>query len=445
MDYQSHEVLALFNKSRHEIRGMQVKADDFVPFQNGRKLKISGTALNAVGALIKLQAERAGNSDFAIFSAWLSPLVSRQVPQNEIYGTIRSHIVDACLGAPLEILLAKSRWLFPMYGSDPLHWVLGWIEPGARLYHIFDSVPELRSVSWAEPALLELGDTVYATLGHLQIDWEPWRRVLHSPPEFERQMNNWACGFFVIHGMCVLAEGSGIENVKDSETERVREKTLKLVVDNIAYIFPYSFGRDPLIFEALKEQLWPRNLRTAGGTVKKLFQSFAEQATNDSMVSAQDVEMVCPAESPPVECMETKQSADPTPSTSETPVVTEKPSVGSKRKIEEPGREDARKSKMAKGAYTKVSDREKALEQNENIMTVEAHRVRCKACLNWVDLDKKVKFKLSPWDSHEERCPRIRGTVGVRTVVKKASTIVKGKGSIASFFGKTSNLFVNTA
>jgi hypothetical protein len=89
MDYQSNEALALFNKSRHE---MQVMADDLVCLQKGTKIKVPSAALNAVDALIQQVGEPAGNTDFAIFSTWFSPLISRKVPQNEIHGTIIGHI-----------------------------------------------------------------------------------------------------------------------------------------------------------------------------------------------------------------------------------------------------------------------------------------------------------------------------------------------------------------
>jgi hypothetical protein len=49
------------------------------------------------------------------------------------------------------MLLAKTRWLFPLYGANPPHWVLGWIDQAASLLHIFDSCPELESHMWAEP------------------------------------------------------------------------------------------------------------------------------------------------------------------------------------------------------------------------------------------------------------------------------------------------------
>lgn len=97
-----------------------------------------------------------------------SPLISRKIKQGGHNGTIAGHIEDAvrCVSVHLqqrltcsqhkghlkEMLLAKARWLFPLYGDKPSpHWVLGWADLTASQLHIFDSVPELESYMWAEP------------------------------------------------------------------------------------------------------------------------------------------------------------------------------------------------------------------------------------------------------------------------------------------------------
>lgn len=55
------------------------------------------------------------------------------------------------------MLLAKRRWLFPLYGHKPSpHWVLGWVDLSASEMHIFDSCPELQSYMWAEPVSIFL-------------------------------------------------------------------------------------------------------------------------------------------------------------------------------------------------------------------------------------------------------------------------------------------------
>lgn len=49
------------------------------------------------------------------------------------------------------MLLAKARWLFPLYWAARKHWLVGWVDLAARELHIFDSMPELQSYMWAEP------------------------------------------------------------------------------------------------------------------------------------------------------------------------------------------------------------------------------------------------------------------------------------------------------
>ncbi|KAF7321210.1 ULP-PROTEASE domain-containing protein [Mycena chlorophos] len=234
--------LGVFETSTLGIRGAHVTAAEFSSFREGSKLKVPGAALHAVGALIQQVAELSGNHSFAVFSSWLSPLVSRKLSQDWYYGTIAGHIRDACNGHSLQMLAAKSLWIFPMYGDDPPHWILGWIVPGSRTYHIFNSIPEL-SIAWAEPALLELGDTVYATLGMYEVDWESWKLVNHVPPALDAQMNGWDCGIFVIHAMTVLANGLDVSLVKNSETKRVRKEALDLVLANIGSFQPYQYPK----------------------------------------------------------------------------------------------------------------------------------------------------------------------------------------------------------
>ncbi|KAJ7194862.1 hypothetical protein GGX14DRAFT_359779 [Mycena pura] len=402
----SNGALALFNQSHREMRGTQVHANDLVPFQKGRKLKVPGTALNAVGALIQLVAEQAGNSDFAIFSSWLSPLISKKVAQGKIYGTVLGLIQEACQGAPLEILLAKRLWIFPMYGSDPPHWILGYIEPGPRRYHIFDSMPELNNFSWAEPALLELGDTVYATLGPATVDWEIWKRVLHSPPELERQMNGWACGFFVIHGMTALADGSGIETVVNSETERVREGALKLTVANSSRrLF------EPTVHAPTKNDELVMDTKPQPPTPSLLSHDIEmgdELAEHAAVLLSLDEDM--------------------------TDTHGDESSI-SKRKKEQPANTRELK-KPRKAALTKPADRERTLKGNIYIQTVEPHRVHCARCLNWIALDNKVEFKTANWDRHEAKCPGIVGLALVRSAVvaKKIKPVSAFTPSIATIF-----------
>ncbi|KAJ6596163.1 hypothetical protein DFH09DRAFT_1407086 [Mycena vulgaris] len=361
----SDEELNLLNKSCHEIRAMQIVAGDLVPLRNGRKLKIPGML------------------DFAIFSSFLGPLISKKIPQNKVYGTIHGHILDACQGAPLEMLLAKKLWIFPMFGSDPPHWILGWLQPGSRQYHIFDSVPELQSFMWAEPFpldLLELEDTVYATLGKMQIDWEPRRRVLHSPPELERQINSWARMRCTLPDEIPIVEGTQtVADMGESSSDHAPELSM------------YS-----------------------------LIPAAASTLTN-RVNSVENLQL----------------TSTPAPVAS-----------SSKRKMEENPPQAAPKAKKPrKNIKRSVSEREKCLKDNKWVTTVEPHRVECKGpgCSNWVQLDKTSKFKLENWGRHELKCRGIVGLTSVRTaVVQKSTKIVKGPGSIASFFGPGKGKTVET-
>jgi hypothetical protein len=97
------EQLTAFKSCRREIRGSQIIADDLACFQTGCRVKVPGTTLNVIGALIQRLAERDGHSDFAVFSSWLSPLISGEFPQGTHYGTIEGHILNAvCLSLDIS-------------------------------------------------------------------------------------------------------------------------------------------------------------------------------------------------------------------------------------------------------------------------------------------------------------------------------------------------------
>ncbi|KAJ7811975.1 hypothetical protein B0H13DRAFT_2383525 [Mycena leptocephala] len=185
MDSRLSETAAALKSCKHIIRGVQLSPHDLTCLQGGAKMKIPGALLNVVGALLQVLGDKNGTSDFAIFSTWLSPLILRKVKQGTYYGNIAGHIQDACQGQP-EMLLAKARWLFPLYGDSPPHWVLGWLDHSARQMHLFDSCPELQSYMWAEPALVEVAETVFTTLGKPEMNLQPWEAVKHSPPKLQR-------------------------------------------------------------------------------------------------------------------------------------------------------------------------------------------------------------------------------------------------------------------
>ncbi|KAJ7194118.1 hypothetical protein GGX14DRAFT_404900 [Mycena pura] len=225
--------LAEFKSTRRYIRGPELAIGDLECLEKGSKEKLLGTTLNAIGALIQQLAARDGNTDFAVFSSFLSPLISHKLRQGTVYGTIEGLILAACEGEGKESLLAKARWLFPLYGNYPPHWVLGYLELGAREFYICDGSPELNSDIWAEPALVELAEAVYAYLGVLNVNLEPFKTRYQSPPPLMRQINSWACGFFVIDAMLLLAKGESTAGVTNENTERVKAHALDLILNNL--------------------------------------------------------------------------------------------------------------------------------------------------------------------------------------------------------------------
>ncbi|KAJ7430573.1 hypothetical protein B0H11DRAFT_1942811 [Mycena galericulata] len=111
--------LVTFKSARREIRGTQIVADDLECFEKGSRKKVPGTTMNVVGALIQLLAERDRNSDFAVFSSWLSPLISRQIPQGKIYGTIAELITAAPWkvhhDSPPVLMRQMNGWAFGFF------------------------------------------------------------------------------------------------------------------------------------------------------------------------------------------------------------------------------------------------------------------------------------------------------------------------------------------
>ncbi|KAJ7191248.1 hypothetical protein GGX14DRAFT_407314 [Mycena pura] len=101
--------------------------------------------------------------------------------------------------------------------------------------------------------------------------------------------------------------------------------------------------------------------------------------------------------------------------------------------------ESAPPKKAKRAPKRSEAERKAALEDRKWISAVLPERVRCRACTNWIELDKKRSYKSDNWDRHEEKCPNITGVRTIRKVSNKP--IVKpvtGAAAISSFFGKVS-------
>ena len=53
------------------------------------------------------------------------------------------------------------------------------------------------------------------------------------------------------------------------------------------------------------------------------------------------------------------------------------------------------------------AERRQFLEEDPNSGDVEPHRVYCKACDNWVDLNPKLKYIMRLWLEHRKQCKGI--------------------------------------
>jgi hypothetical protein len=82
-------------------------------------------------------------------------------------------------------------------------------------------------------ALTELAESVYAYLGLLDINLGPWKVYYDAPTPLMRQMNGWACGFFTIHAMQVIANGGSIAAVTNEHTERIQTETSEMILNNL--------------------------------------------------------------------------------------------------------------------------------------------------------------------------------------------------------------------
>lgn len=58
-----------------------------------------------------------------------------------------------------------------------------------------------------------------------------WHRQLHYPPQMQRQMDDWACGLFVMMAMKPCTEDRGFEDVADDVKEEMKKKVLTILLN----------------------------------------------------------------------------------------------------------------------------------------------------------------------------------------------------------------------
>ncbi|KAJ7189885.1 hypothetical protein GGX14DRAFT_408468 [Mycena pura] len=134
-----------------QIRNIQVVNADIEPLVSSSR-KIPATAIDVFGAwLWATKEETGGPQDWCFFPSWLAVLASGKTKSTG-QGTIDEHIFAATREGTPSSVLACSRWIMPLCGGSPLHWILAWVDYAAKEIGLFDSIPELGSSSWGELA-----------------------------------------------------------------------------------------------------------------------------------------------------------------------------------------------------------------------------------------------------------------------------------------------------
>ncbi|KAJ6556903.1 hypothetical protein B0H10DRAFT_1967530 [Mycena sp. CBHHK59/15] len=307
-----------------------------------------------------------------------------------------------------------------MYGADPLHWILGWMELGAQELHMFDSTPELQSHMWAELALVEVGETVFTTLKQPSMDLASWKVIKHTPPKLQRQMNGWACGFIIIHAMDVVGNGKSISDVTKDQTENTQffySSSFRLPPDRLLRKPATTLPSGSIVQSDVDVEL------TVGKDLQMQLTVVDKLVEESQIPFTMEVENLCSKQRMGTEKLAQKF---------ENPIV-----LSSKRKLateEDMGSET--ENKRVRALRTSTQEREALLNDNEWTSVVEAHWVRCTGCTKWVKLHTKTKFKLENWTQHEIKCPWITERCQVRSAaVRKqyAGPVASGSASIHHF------------
>ncbi|KAJ7868207.1 hypothetical protein B0H14DRAFT_2572445 [Mycena olivaceomarginata] len=203
-------------RSHAQFRVEAVVNADIEPLASSSRQKIPGTAIDAFGAWLYATKEKTnGPPD------WCS---SRH----------DEHIFAATREGTPESILARLRWIIPLCGGAPLHWILAWVDYAAKEIGIFDSIPELGSSSWGEPLFLPVLDVIREHIGAPKITWNSgeWKRRILSPSQLECQLDGWSCGVFVGMGIKAMADGNGEPEwaaVADSRKDEMRKFMLEAI------------------------------------------------------------------------------------------------------------------------------------------------------------------------------------------------------------------------
>ncbi|KAH7883559.1 hypothetical protein F5I97DRAFT_1831286 [Phlebopus sp. FC_14] len=340
--------------------------------------KIPGAVINAFGIL--LQEKDDNTADYAILSSYLAPIITQG---STSYGTLEEHILAACVSQSPHELLSRPRWVIPLCGGSPSHWVLTWADTGLKEFGLYDSIPGQHSGSWAIPELRKIITAIFAYLGQSDITAaiSSWGRVLITPPKRQQQMDSWSCGLFTMMAMQAYVMRHSLELIGDEQKNSMRIK----VLDQLLNL--------PIVRETMEI------IETDDDT---------EQVICDGSTP----EGWTPTSQPPMVPMDTQPRTQVSVTSLDTSLETKSFKTAehnsTKRKHSTPSDDDDtdkesmhdKRSKATSGSRAQKrmeSQRRSALEADLFCVDVTAHSVRCTGCGNIIKLHPRTSYGDTEW------------------------------------------------
>lgn len=257
------DLLQVSDTKMRRIRNIDFCSQELGTLMPGKVQKITGTTLDAFGAIIQQVADAATRltPQSCFFSSWIPVLANGRVREGGAAGTIREHVEAAvsgafararknaylcrkCVNGDFADAVQRPRWAIPICGGSPSHWVMGWVDFELEIYGIVDSIPELASAeTWAKAVSELISVSIFQYLPHTQdfcgaveaiqqclgmkpVAWEDLDFVVWSPAYEERQLDSWSCGLFVMIAMQTFLDEWTTPLLGESAKEAVRAGAL---------------------------------------------------------------------------------------------------------------------------------------------------------------------------------------------------------------------------
>ncbi|KAF8060260.1 hypothetical protein FPV67DRAFT_1632538 [Lyophyllum atratum] len=399
---------ALETGGLRQIRNIQFDFSDCKALTEDKQ-KITGAVINAFGAVLQEKTERLASPDWCIFSTWLGDLVQGKVSSHveRLVGSAEIHVRAACNTDTLETLLARTKWIIPLNGGFPKHWILGWVDYSTSTMYIFDSIPELGSSSWAEPLLLKVVDEIRRHLKAEPVEWDTgdWNRKLISPVALQCQMDGFACGLFIMMAMRAATGESCWEEVANDKKDSFRN----------------------IVLEALSTA--PIKAKPAVSDVSDTEVEVVDQKQDapDNETCVDSISVTASGENSHETLNQSGRKRTRVDLDEDNGYDTENERRTTQRLVN---------PKLPRAPKKTIAQRRLALQDDEWIESVEESRVRCRGCKAWVQLTKNRSYESKNWDSHKNSCPQVTGfkRERVRRNGLKSNLAPAGVPPISAFF-----------